>query len=650
MNKLYYLPIGLAAATLIAACASIGHPDGGPRDTEPPRYVRSNPAPGTTGFSGNKISIFFDENVQLDNPTSKVAISPSQQQQPTLFANGRRVDITLRDSMLPNTTYTIDLADAVKDLNEGNVLDGFAIDFSTGDSIDTLAISGMVLQARNLEPAQGILVGVYAGDADSCILTRRFERIARTNQLGQFTVRNLKPGEYQLFALNDLNRDLYWDRTEDIAFCSTLISPTVETSIVTDSIAPDSVVERTEVRYLPDNILLCWFNEDYKAQYLRTYKRDVRNILHLEMNAPADSLPELTIVQIGNETNLRRPLLDNALLCRTVGSDTLDYWLRDSALIAADTLIVETRYRRVDSLENIVWATDTLKFNFRTPKNKKTVKYATTLQEKIDSVLAISDTITVDTFALMQPTKWLSISSSSTTQDLNYPLILTVNSPVENFSQTGVRLEYLPDSVWIPVEPQVQILPDDSISYKRFRIDANWLPGTKYRVAIDSMAITDIYGVYTKPANLEFSTRKVEDYSTIIFNITGLPEGANAIVELLKEKDSPVRNVPVINGVAKFDFLLPATYYARLFIDTDNDGQWTTGDLKSRRQPEDVYYFSKKLTLKKNWDRTEAWNIDATAIDLQKPDAIKTNKPKNDKSNNSSDQDEEDEEDDEYGF
>lgn len=629
MNKLHYLLPGCVAVCLLAACASIGRPDGGPRDTEPPRYVRSTPAPGTTGFSGNKISIFFDENVQLDDPGSKVAISPTQLQQPTLFANGRRVDITLRDSILPDATYTIDLADAVKDLNEGNVLDGFAIDFSTGADIDTLAISGMVLQARNLEPAQGMLVGVYTGGADSCITTRRLERIARTNQLGQFTVRNLKPGSYQIFALNDLNRDYHWDRTEDVAFFDTLISPATELITVTDTVAPDSTVERPATRFLPDNVLLTWFNEDYRPQYLKTYKRDVRNIIRLEQNAPVDSLPQLTVVQTGGSGPIRRPLLDAALLSRTAGGDTLEYWLRDSALIASDTLLVETRYRRVDSLDNLVWATDTLKFNMRGRKGKDAPKFARTLQERIDSVLAKSDTARIDTFALMQPRMWLNMQLNSSTQDINRPLYVSVNRPVDSIpASVGIRLEYMPDSVWTLVEPQPRLVPADTVSHMRFVIDQKWIPGGKYRLAVDSMAVSDIYGYYTRPDSLDFTVRKTEDYSTVFFNVSGVPDSVSAIVELLNDSDTPVRTAPVSNGTATFDFLLPATYYARLFLDRDGDGRWTNGDLRLRRQPEEVYYFSKKLVLKKNWDRNEQWDINALSVELQKPLEIKTNKPK----------------------
>ena len=629
MNNLKFLPFaGTAALMLLAACASIGRPEGGPRDITPPHYVSSNPSPGSLNFKGNKISIFFDENVQLDNPASKVAISPAQTQQPNMTANGKKVEIELKDSLLPNTTYTIDLADAVKDLNEGNILDGFAIDFSTGSEIDTLAISGIVLQARNLEPAQGMLVGVYSGNADSAIHTLPFERIARTNQLGQFTIRNLKPGEYQVFALTDNNRDLHWDRTEDVAFHGRLISPSIGIMEVSDTIAPDSVVSRNLTRYLPDNLLLTWFNEEYKAQYLQTYKRDKRNIIHIEMAALSDSLPELTIVTIGSQTNLRKPLLDVAVLERNATADTLDYWIYDRSIINSDTLLIETRYRRVDTLDNLVWQTDTLKFNMRSQKGKASVYKAKSLQEKIDSVRAKSDSVPIDTFALMQPETWLDLQLITESQHLNEPLLFTIDKPLDTIVENGLRLELCVDSVWSVVEPQPIIMRVDSFSRMHYKMDVNWISGGEYRLVVDSMAVVDIYGNYTKPDIMEFTAKKIEDYAAINFNISGAPDSVPAFVELLNGSDDPVRTKPVINGTVRFDYLVPGTYYARLFLDSNNDGQWTNGDMRLRRQPEDIYYFTKKLAMKKNWDRSESWDINALSIELQKPDDIKTNKPK----------------------
>ncbi len=632
MNKLHYLPIGALMAVTMAACASLGHPQGGPRDVEPPRYMSSNPLPGSVNFKGNKVSIFFNENVETDNPNEKIAISPTQKEMPVVFANGRRVDVTFRDSMIADMTYTIDLADALKDLNEGNILDGFAIDFSTGDSIDTLQISGMVLQARNLEPAQGMLLGVYKSDADSCILTRRFERIARTNQLGEFTVRNLSPGEYQIFALTDNNRDYYWDRTEDVAFSSNMVSPTIETIEVTDTIARDSILGDSlhtypKTIYYPNNLLLTWFNEDYKALYLQDYKRPNRNEIIFNLSAPTDSLPRLTIIALGSDSTMRIPMTDVAMLTHNATNDTLTYWLRDSMVIMSDTILVEARYKRVDSLDNIVWGTDTLRFNFRTPKHYKPEK-PRTLQDKIDSILKISDTLKIDTFKLLQPERFLQFKWGNSTQEVNKPFYFSTATPIDSLPAGALLVEFNPDSVWRPLDPQPAIVALDTFSHANYVLDIKWEPGGKYRITGDSIAIKDIYGLYNAPVNYEFTVRNMDEYSTILFNIAGVPDSVAAIAELLSDRDEPVRTAAVKGGTAKFEYLLPSTYYARLYFDADRNGEWTNGNLKLRRQPEDVYYFDKKIVLKKNWDRSESWDINALSVDKQKPLEIKKNKPK----------------------
>lgn len=656
MKPVNFIPALTVGGLFLAACASIGRPDGGPRDTEPPIPVRSNPAQGEKNVKSQKISIYFNENVQLDNPGNKIAISPAQTQQPSINANGKHISIELKDSLIPNTTYTIDFSDAISDLNEGNLLEGYTLAFSTGNEIDSLSISGMVLQADNLEPAQGMLVGVYLTDADSAITTRPFDRITRTNQLGQFSVRNLASGSYQLFAVNDLNRDFHWDRSEDIAFYGEPITPSAYVTQTFDSLrgsdGMDSIVSRQVVEFIPNDILLTWFNEEYKPQYLKNYNRADRRIISLEMNAPVDSLPSLTIIGMGAKS-IRQPLSEVSILSHSANGDTLNYWLTDSTIIASDSLLIETKYRRVDSLDNIIWYTDSLKFNVkgRKGKQKEEIKVRT-LQDKIDSILAISDTIPIDTFALMQPTTFLNITLQNSTQDINKPLYFSTERPFAKLDLAGIRLEMMPDSLWIPVEGIPQPMEADSTWRKNLMIDYKWTPGMKYRLQIDSLAVADPYGVYNRNLSLEFKVRNTDDYSNLIFNVTGLEDNSdNAYVEIITSADVPVTKAPVINGRADINFLLPGTYYARLFIDSNNDGKYTSGSFTEQRQPEEVYYFHKKMNLKKNWDRTETWNILEFAPDLQKPDDIKKNKPKPkpgevpDRSTNN-----DDEEDDEDGF
>ena len=604
----------MAAAAVTVACANMGRPEGGPRDELPPVYVRSNPALGQLNFKGNKITVDFDENIQLDDAMNKIVVSPAQHTTPAISSNGRRVTIELRDTLIPNTTYTLDFADAVKDLNEGNVLDGFAMDFATGDTIDTLRISGMVFEARTREPAQGMLVGVYSNLSDTAISTLPFERITKTNQLGQFTLRNLKAGTYRVYALNDVNRDYHWDRSEDVAFYDVAVSPSSEPTVITDTLTRhtgerDSLVMRDATRFLPDDLLLTWFNEGYASQYLRDYKRPERNKLTFQFGAKSDTLP---ILRLLNTHRAGDEISTWATLDASPTLDTLTYWISDTSLVSLDSITLEATYLRTDTLDNLVWGTDTLKFNMRPEKKKKEKKKKKKDDEEADTIPPV-------------PHMELRMLSGSS-QDLHKGLTLSAGSPVVRFDTAAIHLEIQVDTLWYRIVPPKFTRPEP-LRPMVFTAPYKWEEGTKYRLTIDSAAVNDIYGLDNAQLVHEFTTKKSEDYSAISFNVSGL-DGRKGIVEVLSSSDKPVASAPVNGDLATIRYLSPGTYYARLFIDANDDGEWTTGSITDSIQPEEVYYYPKKINLKKNWTIEQSWNINELPVDQQKPQEIKKNKPK----------------------
>lgn len=737
-SYMHFLAVAVLAI-LLAACASIGRPQGGPRDVTPPVFLRANPAPGTINFSGNRIEAFFDENIKVEDAASKIVVSPAQQQMPQIFGNGHRVTVTLKDTLIPNTTYTIDFADAIADLNEGNILDGFALDFSTGPVLDSLRISGIVLQARNLEPAQGIYVGAYTNLSDSAISTVKLERIAKTNQYGQFTLRNLKDTIYRIFALNDLNRDFHWDRSEDVAFYDVTIRPWTEPIEVTDTLVDseglDSLVTRPGTRFLPNDLLLTWFNEDYRAQYLKNYSRTDRNKIHIEMAAPSDSLPVLTIV---NGPNEGRDIASFSRLNHSATLDTLDFWITDSAIIRQDSLLIATRYQRTDTLDQLSWTTDTLRFFYKAPKagKKKDTKKKRT-EERTDTFPA--DSTANDSTSSLPPIEFMSISASGSTQEVNLPLVITMGQPVESIDTLGIHLELKEDTIWRPLS-DVRIVPDSTGQILRYTLSRPWIYGSKYKFTIDSAAVMGVYNQWNNTFTHEFTVKNLDDYSTLTFSIPStplpppvpftcpdsikvadsisvnqpieidslhpdvplspvIPDSVIAvipdvmhvsvvdtithpispdsisesisdslqvaftdsvlpvtepsdttlriIVELLNSSDAVVRTAPVIDGKALFEFIAPGNYYARAFIDRNGNSKWDTGDLLHWIQPEEVYYYPKKLNVKKNWDMEQTWDIYELPVDTQKPLEIKKNKPKT-KDKNAIGNDDEEDEDDEY--
>lgn len=633
------LLIAAAAVAVLAACANIGHPEGGPRDELPPEYVGSNPRMGQLNVRSPKITIDFNENITLDDAMNKIVVSPAQRTQPMISSNGRRITMELRDTLLPNTTYTIDLSDAVKDLNEGNVLDGgVALYFSTGTDLDTLQISGYVCEARTLEPAQGIVVGAHTVLEDTAIFKVPFMRITKTNQLGQFTLRNLKAGRYRLFALKDMNRDYKWDRSEDVAFYDSIIVPTAERATFTDTIVSaagkrDSVVTFEGTRFLPDDVLLTWFNEGYSAQYLKDYSRPEHKRLSFSFGAKADTLP---IIKLLNTARRGEDISKWAVLDASKGLDSLNYWITDTTVIPNDTLLLEATYLRTDSTERLSPRTDTLKMIMRGNKTwaklreaeaKKLADAAAKLEKRRKQAIERGDSTFNETlpkqeiFAEFKP-------AGSATQELNQPLRFTASTPVRALAKRGVKLERQVDTVWVKVQGAEMQLPD-SLRPMEWVMPVKWEENTKYRLTVDSAAVTDIYGAVNREVSHEFTTKSEADYSSISFNIAGL-DSVPAVVEILNGSDAVVAKGAVKGRNVTVPYLAPGTYYARLYLDADGDGEWTAGSLSDStwRQPEQTFYYPKKINLKKNWTVDQTWNIYELPIDLQKPRELVKNKPK----------------------
>ena len=286
----------LGVAALVAtlySCASMGRPDGGPFDETPPRFIGSTPAAGAVNTKKSKIVLDFDEFIKLEKASEKVVVSPPQLQQPEIKPGGKRITVNLLDSLKPNTTYTIDFSDAIVDNNEGNPLGNFAFTFSTGASIDTMEVSGTLLEASDLEPIKGMLVGLHSNLNDSAFTKLPFDRVARTDSRGHFTIRGIAPGKYRIFGLMDAVQNFFYNQKgEAVAFNDSLIIPRFEERIRqdtawVDSLTIDTIVEQKYTYFLPDNIVLRSFKKPSVSQYLVKSERLTPNKFSLYFSAPA---------------------------------------------------------------------------------------------------------------------------------------------------------------------------------------------------------------------------------------------------------------------------------------------------------------------------------------------------------------------------
>ena len=186
--KFDYKILLILISAILVACASMGTPDGGPYDEMPPKFVGSSPRLHAVNVKNQKIELAFDEFIKLEKASEKVVVSPPQLDQPELKVVGKKVVMELIDTLKDATTYTIDFSDAIVDNNEKNVLQDYTFAFSTGDKVDSLQISGVVLDSRTLQPQEGLTVGVYQNYTDTTFTTTPFDRITRTNKNGEFVL------------------------------------------------------------------------------------------------------------------------------------------------------------------------------------------------------------------------------------------------------------------------------------------------------------------------------------------------------------------------------------------------------------------------------------------------------------------------------
>lgn len=615
-----------AVAVFLYSCASVGTLGGGDYDETPPKFLKGKPMPNELNASQKRITIEFDEYIKLDKPQEKIVISPPQVQQANVRANGKKVLIDLQDTLISNTTYTIDFGDAIQDNNEGNPLENFVYTFSTGERLDTMEVSGTVLNAMNLEPVKGMMVGLHADLADSAFTSKPFDRVGRTDSRGRFTIKGVAPGEYHIFGLQENDQNYFYSQpTEMVAFDDSLVIPTFDLRMRQDttwidSLVIDTIVERQYIHYLPDKLILKAFVNNKKEQRLSRSERTTKKDFTLFFTAPADTFPTIRGINFDEKDAFVIERLTDRI-------DTLKYWIRDSLIFQLDTLQLEVTYLYTDSLKELVPRTDTLRLASREkPKSDRELQKAKEEKEKEEKRRRERG----DTLNVEPKIEFMSVDIYAPSSiDVYDYLTLTFPEPVAILDSAAFHLLHKVDTLWHNVPFELQ---PDSFNIRVFNIYADWKPGESYSLQVDSAAVFGIYGRYIDKQKKDFNVKPLDSYGQVFFNISGANEGD--FVELLDTKDAAVRTENVVNGRADFYYLTPGKYAARLVRDVNRNGKWDTGDYAQHLQPEEVFYYPQMIEFKANFDVLQDWDLNAKSLDLQKPEEIKKQKPEQQQRNN----------------
>ncbi len=607
-----------AVALLVVACASIGSPDGGPYDETPPVFLGSTPEPFALGVKDKRVTLKFDEFIKIEKAAEKVVVSPPQITPPVIKTSGKGIVVELDDSLKANTTYSIDFSDAIVDNNEGNPLGNFAFLFSTGDNIDTLAVSGTVLNAENLEPIKGILVGLHSDLADSAFTTKPFERVSRTDADGRFTIRGVAPGTYRAYALQDANQNYIFDqKSEMIAYLDSLVVPTTEIRMHQDTTWIDSLTIDTirtvpRVHYLPEDLVLTAFTETPTQRYLVKTERPELKKFSVYFSTGSDSLPQLTPLNFADE--------DAYIVESSVDYDSITYWMRDTLAYYQDTLSMALTYLYTDTLGLLVPRTDTLNLVAKKTRAKilqEEEKKRKEAEKEREKRMKRGDTIPEPT----KKTQFLNIKiNAGASMDLTANVTIDFTEPIVQINDTAIHLFKKVDTLWVD-EPH--LFRQRKHALMGYELLGEWKPDMEYKMTLDSIAFTGMYGLHTKQQETTFKFKTLDQYSTLFLTVANAQP--NYMVQLL-DGDKVARQQRVEKGQADFYFLKPGTYHIRLFNDRNGNGVWDTGLYESKTQAEEVYYFPGSIKTRENWDYTQEWNPTALPVDQQKPDDIKKQK------------------------
>ncbi|MCT4644435.1 MAG: Ig-like domain-containing protein, partial [Carboxylicivirga sp.] len=471
-KKIFHLAIIIAATQLFWYCANVGMPTGGPEDEAPPVVVRSIPEANALNYQKKEIFIEFDELIKLKDYRTKFIVSPPVNEQPTVEERGNRVLITFEEDLQPNTTYTLDFADAIVDNNEGNVLENYSFSFSTGEYIDSLQVSGNLYDADDLSPSEGVLIFLHNNLNDTAIQKLVPIRMAKTNAQGRFNIRNVSPGKYRIYALDDANRNYKFDQPgEMMAWSDIIVEPGFEyrqfaDTIRIDSLETDSIEYYEKLVYTPDSIQLFKFQHDYKEQYLLSEERKERAKLTYYFNRPLEENAKLRLT--GKES-----LNDVFIMDRSIKNDTVTFWIADSTYYNQDSLSVSLSYLMKDSLDNPFMQTDTIAMYAPFEKKEKKKKK----HKKDDEP---------------EPIPTIKLRNIKSNVDVFGQFRFSLPAPAIHFNRKAFKLYNHKDT--IPEEETDFEIIHDNKSILNYSIKNKWEPGVKYEMIVDSAAIEDIYG------------------------------------------------------------------------------------------------------------------------------------------------------------
>lgn len=550
-NKRNYIVFLLVLPFMFFACAKIGSPTGGPKDTTAPVVKSSFPESGSVNFNQKYFDIKFNEYVELNNIQQNLIVSPPFSEKPKVRIKGKGIRVVLPEEPMENTTYSFSFLDAIADITEKNAAQSLVYAFSTGSEIDSLRISGHIEDAFTTEDVLGVYVLLYRNDSDTAFRLHAPDYLTMSNKKGEFKFFYIAPGKYQLYALSDANYSYTFDQPDEpIAFLDSMIVPSVEMSFDTlDSLSVN--------KYYPKDISLKLFSELKENQFVSSSVRPSSSLLEVFFKEKNDSLVTWSSPDF---------IEDDILLEKSENSDTLKFWINSLSVSEKDSLQLDINY--YSKQDTIGWVKDTLIFDFGKDMNDK-----------------------------------LEVSTNIVSQKLHQfdSLKLELNSLIKDVDVDKITLWHIiNDSTENLVVTKVENIGD-----RKFNVNSKLNEGETYRLMLDSAAVLDVLNRANDSINFKFEYRKLSSYSELKLHVT--TDIKSVFCELMQD-DKLIRKKRLdATGIVVFQYLEPGNYQLRMVEDLNENMLWDTGNLEQRIQPEKIWYYPKDVELRANWLQETDW-------------------------------------------
>lgn len=539
---------------------------GGPKDTIPPVLIAVNPARGDTSFprTGGSVRLRYNEYTVVKDANG-ILLSPPHKKKPKAKVKGKEIVVTFQDTLKENTTYTIDFGNALADNNEGNIAPKYVYTFSTGTEVDSLYITGTVLDAENLTPVKKALVMLYRQWRDSsCILTLP-DAAGRTDDWGFFSIRNIGAGPYWIYACSDDNGDYLYNLGEErIGFLDTAITPTM---VVRDSIYElmgFDMKDTLACQARRSTYEISIFKEFQSRQYIKDHGRKAAKTGYVTFSAPDVELSSFQILGVDST---------DIIMQFSPRRDSFDFWL-NTKYPPEDSLFMTVSYMKTDSTGNLALTTE----NLSAAIGKEQAAKAKTEEGR---KAAEADTLT---------DLKITLAESNVEQD---GITLEFSCPVVEMYTDSIVL--LSTNTRNQTDTASFTFTQDSTNIMRYVLQNTELyrPGYKYTLSIPEATFWDVYHRKNKASKKDFQLPNTENLSSITLNISGTGE-KRYIVELTDEGRKKVyRKYEVLrDSTYYFPYLSEGKYAIRLTEDRNNNGLFDTGNLLKWKQAERMKLFT----------------------------------------------------------